>query len=123
MADENILRKVQDHAVSRLVLSNLRSTNLHIEREELPQGRVIAAHEPRKGIRLRRNTIMVFADNAPMFNWSHPCRYLLYDAKTGEQYDEVHDEFPPYLVNTPKSFVGFHLPVRIDGIEQLWPIR
>lgn len=123
MADENILRKVQDHAVSRLVLSNLRSTNLHIEREELPQGRVIAAHEPRKGIRLRRNTIMVFADDAPMFNWSHPCRYLLYDAKTGEQYDEVHDEFPPYLVNTPKSFVGFHLPVRIDGIEQLWPIR
>ena len=123
MADENILRKVQDHAVSRLVLSNLRSTNLHIEREELPQGRVIAAHEPRKGIRLRRNTIMVFADDAPMFNWSHPCRYLLYDAKTGEPYDEVHDEFPPYLVNTPKSFVGFHLPVRIDGIEQLWPIR
>ena len=84
---------------------------------------MIAAHPPRKGITLRRNTIMVFADDAPTFNWGHPCRYLLYDAKTGEPYDEVADEFPPYLVNTPSSFVGFHLPVRIDGIETLWPIK
>ena len=87
------------------------------------RGAVIAAHPPRKGITLRRNTIMVFADDAPMFNWGHPCRYLLYDAKTGEPYDEVADEFPPYLVNTPQSFVGFHLPVRVDGIETLWPIK
>ena len=116
-------RTVQDHAVTRLAWSKLRSTNLHIEREELREGAVIAAHPPRKGITLRRNTIMVFADDAPTFNWGHPCRYLLYDAKTGEPYDEVADEFPPYLVNTPSSFVGFHLPVRIDGIETLWPIK
>ena len=123
MPDEAFLRKIQDHAVSRLSWSRIKSTNLYIQRDELSQGSVIAAHPPRKGITLKRNSIMVFADDAPMFNWSHPCRYLLYDAKSGEPYDEVPEEFPPYLVNTPPSFVGFHLPMRIDLDEKLWPIR
>src|SRR5262249_45995572 len=123
MADDNMLRKIQNHAVSRLSWSKLKSTNLHIHRDELKEGTTIAAHPPRKGFRLKRNSIMVFADDAPMFNWSHPCRYLLYDATTGEQYDEVAEEFPPYLVNTPEAFVGFHLPVRLDIGDQLWPIK
>src|SRR5271166_2131691 len=123
MPDEEILRKIQDHAVSRLAWSRIKSTNLYIQRDELSVGSLIAAHPPRKGITLKRNSIMVFADDAPMFNWSHPCRYLLYDAKSGERYDEVPEEFPPYLVNTPPSFVGFHLPVRIDLDEKLWSIR
>jgi hypothetical protein len=121
--DENLLRKVQDHAVSHLSWSKLKTTNLHVHRDELEEGTVLAAHPPRNGFKLKKNSIMVFADDAPTFNWSHPCRYLLYDAKTGEQYDEVNEEFPPYLVKTPPAFVGFHLPVRLDISEQLWPVK
>jgi len=123
MADEIILRKVQDHAMSSLSWTQLRTTNLHIEKEDKPRGALLAAHPPRAGFKLKRNSIVVFADDAPAFNWSHPCRYLLYDAKTGEPYEEVHDEFPPYLTKVPESYVPFHQPVRLDPGEILWPIK
>ena len=65
MADENMLRKVQDHAVRRLPPSRIRTTNLHIHKEELREGTQLAAHPPRQGFKLKRNTIMVFADEPP----------------------------------------------------------
>src|SRR5262245_19497538 len=123
MIEEALLRKVQDHAVNRLPWSKFKATNLHIHKEEQKQGTVLAAVHPRKGIKLARNSIVVFADDAPQLNWSHPCRYLLYDARTGEPYDEIPDEFPPYLVNTPETFVSFHTPVHLDAGELLWPVR
>jgi hypothetical protein len=123
MADENILRAIQDHALRRLSFSKTKTTNLHIEKQELRDGTVVADYPWREGIKLKRNTIMVFVDDAPTFNWSHPCRYLLYDAKTGEHYDEVPHEFPPYLIKTPETFVPFHQPVRFDIPERFWPLK
>jgi hypothetical protein len=118
---EDILRAVQDHAVSRLSWSRLKTTNLHIQREVLRDGAVIRAH--RQEIPVKGDTMMVFADDAPQFNWSHPCRYLLYSAKTGQPYQEVNAEFPPYLTAVPDDFVPFHEPVRLDIGERLWPIK
>jgi hypothetical protein len=123
MADENMLRKVQDDAVRRLPPSRIRTTNLHIHKEELREGTQLAAHPPRQGFKLKRNTIMVFADDAPQFNWSHPCRYFLYDARTGEPYEEVQEEFPPWLTKVPDGFVAFHQPIRLDIVERIWPLK
>jgi Peptidase C13 family len=120
MADE-IIRRIQDHAVSRLSWSRVKATNLHIQTSALREGSVIRAH--RQEIRLRRESIMVFADDAPMFNWSHPCRYLLYDARTAEHYQEVHAEFPPYLTDIPQEFIAFHQPVRLDVYDRYWPLK
>ena len=29
------------------------------------------------------NSVIVFADDEPLWNWGHPCRYLLHDPETG----------------------------------------
>jgi len=66
---------------------------------------------------------MVFADDAPQYNWAHPCRYLLHDAKTGEFYREVKSQFPPYLSeDAPRSYRAFHQPIRITEPELHFPI-
>jgi hypothetical protein len=115
----DILRSVQDHVVRRLLPSKLKSTNLYIQK--VKGGSRICAH--RQEIPVKGDTIMVFADDAPQFNWSHPCRYLLYSAKTGEPYQEVNAEFPPYLTEVPEEFVPFHQPVRLDVVDRFWPVR
>ena len=118
---EDILATVQDHAVRRLSWSRLKTTNLHIQKDVLREGSVIRAH--RQEIPVKGDTIMVFADDAPQFNWSHPCRYLLYSARTGEPYQEVNAEFPPYLTKVPDGLVAFHQPIRLDIVERFWPIK
>lgn len=115
------LRAIKDHAVSRRSWAAAKSTNLYIQERVIKQGETILAH--RQKIPVERDTIMVFADEAPKFNWSHPCRYLLYDARTNEPYADVPAEFPPYLTHTPKEFYPFHEPIRLDIIERLWPMR
>ena len=121
MPDQEITRAIQDHAVNRLSWSNAKTTNLYIQQSVLKAGSVIRAH--RQEIPVRREAVMVFADDAPLFNWSHPCRYLLYDARTGEPYEEVRAEFPPYLTKVPDDFLVFHQPVRLDIVERYWPVR
>jgi hypothetical protein len=121
MPEQDVMRAVQDHAVNRLSWSNAQRTNLYIQRSALKAGHVIRAH--RQEIAVRRDAIMVFVDDAPQFNWSHPCRYLLYDARSGEPYEEVRAEFPPYLTKVPDDFVAFHQPIRLDVVDIRWPLR
>jgi len=87
----------------------------------LERGKDILAYKQR--IPLERDTIMVFADEAPRYNWAHPCRYLLHDAKNGELYQEVKAQFPPYMTaDVPKTYELFHQPVRIADAEMYYPI-
>ncbi len=108
------LKRLTDEQVASTGLSwtASRSTNLHIESRVLKRGKDILAYKQR--IPLERDTILVFADEAPRYNWAHPCRYLLHDAKTGELYREVKAQFPPYMTaDVPKTFEVFHQPVRV----------
>ena len=115
------LSSVKTGAVSGLSWAAARSTNLYIESRVFKRGEAIRAHRQR--IPLERDTIMVFADEAPRYNWAHPCRYLLHDAKTGELYQEVRAEFPPYLTTeAPATYELFHQPVRIADAELYYPI-
>jgi hypothetical protein len=87
----------------------------------LKSGSEILAYKQR--IPLERDSVMVFADDAPRFNWGHSCRYLLHDANTGDFYREVKAEFPPYLVGAaPRTYQVFHQPVRIIDPELYYPI-
>jgi hypothetical protein len=101
---ERMLKAVKNDAVQRL--NKAATTNLHILNEVLPAAHVINAQHQK--ITIERPTVMVFADDAPLLNWGHPCRYLLYKAENGEMYNEIKAEFPPYLLNPPPTFELFH---------------
>lgn len=106
------VQDLKSRVVSRLSWRAAQSTNLYLESRVLRKNEAILAYKQR--ISLERDTIMVFADDAPRFNWAHPCRYLLHDAETGELYREVRAQFPPYMIERPPdTFQVFHEPVRI----------
>lgn len=115
------LNSIKSGVVAGLSWTASRNTNLYIESRVLKRGNSIQAYNQR--IPLERDTIMVFADDAPRYNWAHPCRYLLHDAENGEFYREVKAQFPPYMtVDVPKTFEMFHQPVRIPDTELYYPI-
>ncbi|MBL8415909.1 MAG: hypothetical protein JNM42_15870 [Propionivibrio sp.] len=116
-----ILGTVKSGVVSGLSWRAARSTNLHVESSVLVKGDKLLAYKQR--IPIERDTVMVFADDAPQYNWAHPCRYLLHDAKTGEFYREVKAQFPPYMTGeAPRTFQAFHQPVRILDAELYYPV-
>jgi Peptidase C13 family len=107
----NVLPSIKAGVVSGLSWRAAASTNLFVETSVLKRGSHVLAYKQR--IPIERDTIMVFADDAPRYNWAHPCRYLLHDAKNGEFYREVPAQFPPYMTSdAPPSFQPFHEPVR-----------
>lgn len=120
-ASRKKLGAIKSGVVSGLSWQAARRTNLYIESNVLAKGKAIKAYKQR--IPLRRDTIMVFADDAPQYNWAHPCRYLLHDAKTGEFYHEVKAQFPPYMTtNVPNTFQAFHHAVRMEKTELYYPV-
>jgi hypothetical protein len=105
-------QELKARVVSRLSWRAARNTNLYLESRVLRRDEAIVAYNQR--IPLERDTIMVFADDAPRFNWSHPCRYLLHDAESGELYREVPAQFPPYMIERPpETYQVFHEPLRV----------
>jgi hypothetical protein len=115
------INTVKSAVVGGLSWTAASHTNLHIENRVLKSGGNILAYKQR--IPLKRDTIMVFADEAPRYNWAHPCRYLLFDAETGNFYQEVKAQFPPYMTaNVPRTYEVFHQPVRISDAEVYYPI-
>lgn len=118
--DGGVISIVKNQAVNSLSWQGARSTNLHIEKRMLKRGHKLLAR--RQPIPIERDTIMVFADQAPRFNWAHPCRYLLHDAKNGELYREVPAQFPPYMTGAPKTYEVFHEPIPLPDRHHLWPI-
>jgi len=117
----NRIDYVKSGVVRNLSWAAARSTNLHIDSRVLRRGHEIMAYKQR--IPLERNTIMVFADDAPRYNWAHACRYLLHDADTGELYNEVRAQFPPYMTGeVPETYEAFYQAVPIRDIEVYYPI-
>jgi Peptidase C13 family len=112
--------RVQDHALNLLGTRNAETTNLYLDNRILKKGEVIAI--PERPIKITRNTIMVFADEAPHLNWGHACSYLLYDAEKQEHYETVSSQFPPYMVSTPETFRPFHEPVIVARDTFFWPV-
>jgi hypothetical protein len=54
---------------------------------------------------LDRKSVFVFADDQPLYNWEHPCRYLLVDATSLQFYQPLPGRLPPYFfTNRPDSY-------------------
>lgn len=107
---EPIIDKIKLHAVSHLRPDMQLGTNLSIDRRIYESGEEIGP--PTQRIRLTERTIVVFADDDPRANWGHRCRYLLYDAGSGELTREVPARLPSGKL---ERFYQPVQPVEING--------
>lgn len=112
--------RIQGDARLRLAFERREPSNLWIDSDVRKRGQTIDAQHQQ--IEIERDTVVVFADDAPLANWGHPCRYLLYEPENGELYKTVEAQFPPYLLDPPETFKPFHWPVKWFEPEILWPV-
>lgn len=101
---------VRDHAFSLLSSHQRTGTNLYLDTRIYKAGEIIGPR--RQEIAARRPSILVFADDDPMANFAHECRYLLYDATSGELDRIVPAAFPPFVKAPPATLRPFHEPVQ-----------
>lgn len=120
-------RSVQDRvrmqAFDELSWSQRNGTNLSLAHRVIEKGEVVGPEHQK--ISPDQPSLLVFADDDPHANYSHPCRYLFYDAETGKFDREVAASFPPTSANNAIELVPFHQPVAfIDEpiIFRPWPI-
>jgi len=105
-----LLLRIRQHAFDKLTHSKREKTNLYLDTRVYQPDEPIGP--PRQKIRARKPSILVFADDDPLANFGHPCRYLLYDAKTGEHYEGRPAQFPPWVKAPPATLQAFHEPIR-----------
>jgi hypothetical protein len=111
------------HAFAQLSWSQRKSTNLSIAHRVIEKGETVGPEHQK--IQAERASLLVFADDDPHANFTHPCRYLFYDAETAAFDREVPATFPPTTAKDPIELLPFHQPVPfIDNpiIFRPWPI-
>ena len=118
----DILRHIQDNAIERFSMKRRMTTNMYVLDEIQTHENVIRARH--QEINITKPTAVVFVDDEPKDNWSHKCRYLLYNAETGQLYREVKAGFPHYLVHPPDNYKAFHTPVVVHNpMRKVWSLR
>lgn len=121
---ERILQNIRTHAFTHLPTGRRATTNLHLDERVIAPGEAIGPK--RQQITVRRPSVMVFADDQPDRDFSHSCRYILYEAETGNMREEIPAQFPPYVGRKPETLKAFHEPVKLmPGLihAQPWAIR
>jgi hypothetical protein len=104
-----VFERVREHAFKTLLFKQRETTNLYFDERVYREGDVIGPK--RQGVVAECATILIFADDDPRANFSHPCRYLLYNAQHGGCYREVPAQFPPFVKAKPESLKLFHQPL------------
>lgn len=78
--------------------------NYYIETRILMVGQRIPKPGPEHFI--DRKTVLVFADDRPLNNWEHQCRYILVDASTLHIYSIMPGRLPPYFFSQHPGSYG-----------------
>jgi hypothetical protein len=99
------LEQIKQHAVNHLSAHRAQQTNLSVDTQIYEGGSEIGP--PIQRITVDGPTLVVFADDDPMANWGHACRYLLYDAESGVLKREVPARLPSGRLEP------FYTPVQI----------
>jgi hypothetical protein len=113
--------RVRTHAFLNLPWEKRQTTNLYLDERIYSAGEVIGPK--RQNIVADRPSILVFADDEPFANFSHPCRYLLYDSNSGDPHLEVQAEFPPFIRGKPETLKAFHEPSQFIVNPKLFKVR
>ena len=118
---ENILNVIKNDAIRKATQQGIPKSNLYIDVGVFNAGDVINAGQ--QIINVPKPSIMVFADDDPLHNWSHPCRYILYDAMNGSFIEEINARFPPHMTKVPSSYSPFFQPItHSSSMENLPPL-
>lgn len=107
--NDQLLEHIKETAKKQVMGQDVIFTNLYLEKTRLKPGDIIYSGVDE--IRIDRETIFVFADDEPLSNWGHPCRFQLFDTNTRDMYKEVNARFPPYLFHIPETYESFYSPV------------
>jgi hypothetical protein len=116
-----ILDRVRYHAFQQLAWEKRQKTNLYLDARIFESGERIGPR--REETVVDRPSILVFADDEPFANFSHPCRYLLYDAKSGDLYREKPAQFPPFEKERPRTLQVFHEPSQWIEKPNIYKVR
>jgi hypothetical protein len=119
---EPTAQRVRAHAFNTLTFDKRQTTNLYFDDRTYNAGETIGPAQQR--IVAQQQSILVFADDDPRANFGHACRYLLYDASSGNFHREAPARFPPIAdVKQTKTLRAFHEPVQFTGSIgfRVWP--
>jgi Peptidase C13 family len=114
--------RVRESAFRTLTAEQRLTTNLHLDTRIYEEGEQLGPEF--QNIRADRASILVFADDAPLANFGHDCRYLLHDPDDGSLFAEIPARFPPFGNKPPDTLTTFHEPVRVSpnpDIFRMWP--
>src|SRR6185312_7009522 len=119
----NLFDRVRTNAFRDLAETweKLQTTNLYLD-EHIYETREMIGPK-RQNIFAERPSILVFADDKPLANYSHECRYLLYDAQSGDLHKEVQAQFPPFNKERPGTLKAFHEPVQVIDNPNLYRVK
>jgi hypothetical protein len=113
--DGDVLGRIKSRALERLTYKQRGKTNLYIDAALHQAGETLGPAYQK--IVLKEPGILVFADDDPMANFGHECRYLIFDQTNGKLTREAPARFPPYLDTRPGSFAPFHQPSQPEPSE------
>jgi hypothetical protein len=126
MADsqETVFARVREHAFRSLSNEKVETTNLYLDQKIHDKGAKLGPEL--QNIVAPVRSVLVFADDNPLSNFGHDCRYLLYDAGTGAFHSEIPARFPPLeFKKNGGGLTVFHEPVSLKanpGLYRVWPI-
>src|SRR5712691_3017613 len=110
---------IREHAFRSLTAEARLTTNLHIDRRVREPGEPLGPAF--QNLKVERPSLLVFADDAPLANFGHPCRYLLYDPDKAVLHTEIAARFPPYQeAKPPETMTLFHEPVRVQPNPEIF---
>jgi hypothetical protein len=114
------LNIIQSRARTYIASRGEDGTNLYVNDSVYRAGEII--QPGRADIVIPRDCVMVFADDEPLKNWGHRCRYLLHDPQDGSLIAEIQALLPPAM-NFGEQFTAFHTPIAFNpagGVN--WPV-
>jgi len=116
--EPTLLEHIKRHAVGRLTPAQAQKTNLSVNRRIFEKGEHVGP--PTQRITVTEPTLVIFADDDPLANWGHPCRYMLYDAEHGNFRREIHARLPSG--NLEAFFQPLTLkPTTMPSVGIYWP--
>jgi hypothetical protein len=122
--EPRIINAIMDNVLRSQAWRNSRESNFYIQKELAPKGaKLLTEAGAAKPVTLERDCVIVFADDAPLFNWSHPARYLLHDPKTGELFSTVPTRLPADASPGVRNLQPFHVPVTFAKPAVVFPDR
>jgi hypothetical protein len=113
--ESQLLERIKQDALSRLRPEQIDRTNLSVNLQIVEKGEEFGP--PTQRMIADAPALIVFADDEPLANWGHPCRYLLYDPASGELLKEIPARLPSGHLEP------FYTPIRLPKSPLEPPFR